>query len=266
MAELSSLQLALIFVIFVWSGFVRSGLGFGGAVLALPFLLLVHNQPLVFLPVIAVQLVVFSATTVLGDLLRHYHSGVLATVDGETRRVSPVNWRALRAALAVMLIPKLIGVFGLITLPPVLMSGIIFGIIFVYAVSYLLDRPFVSNSRRLDFLFLVAGGYVSGTSLVGAPLIVAVLARRMPAAQLRDTLFVLWFILVAIKLGAFVYAGVSLQWQAQLWLFPAAFMGHLLGLYFHRYTLRRDTRMFFRVLGAALLVCSAAGLYQSLAG
>ena len=48
MSELSILQLCLITLTFIWSGFVRSGLGFGGAALSLPFLLLIHNEPLVF--------------------------------------------------------------------------------------------------------------------------------------------------------------------------------------------------------------------------
>ena len=50
MSDLLPFQYLLIGLIFVWSGFVRSGLGFGGAVLSLPFLLLVHNAPLVYLP------------------------------------------------------------------------------------------------------------------------------------------------------------------------------------------------------------------------
>ena len=65
MSELHYYQYLLIGLIFIWSGFVRSGLGFGGAVLSLPFLLLVHNQPLVFLPLISVQLLFFSSITLL---------------------------------------------------------------------------------------------------------------------------------------------------------------------------------------------------------
>jgi len=64
MSELSIAQYSLIALIFVWSGFVRSGLGFGGAVLSLPFLLLVLDEPLVFLPIIAVHLLVFSSLTI----------------------------------------------------------------------------------------------------------------------------------------------------------------------------------------------------------
>ena len=64
MTDLTLTQYLLIGLIFVWSGFVRSGLGFGGAVLSLPFLLLVHDDPLVFLPLIAAHLLLFSSLTV----------------------------------------------------------------------------------------------------------------------------------------------------------------------------------------------------------
>ena len=65
MDTLAFWQQVIIFIIFIWSGFVRSGLGFGGAVLSLPFLLIVTNQPLVFLPIIAVHLLVFSSLTIV---------------------------------------------------------------------------------------------------------------------------------------------------------------------------------------------------------
>ena len=61
MADLLWYQYVLIGLIFAWSGFVRTSLGFGGAVLALPFLLLVVNEPLVFLPIIAIHLLIFSS-------------------------------------------------------------------------------------------------------------------------------------------------------------------------------------------------------------
>ena len=40
MEDLQTWQYLAIAACFVWSGFVRSGLGFGGAVLTLPFLLM----------------------------------------------------------------------------------------------------------------------------------------------------------------------------------------------------------------------------------
>jgi hypothetical protein len=137
-------------------------------------------------------------------------------------------------------------------------------VVSVYAVSYILDRPFKSNSKWLDALFMILGGYVSGTSLVAAPLVVPVAASRVQHFQLRDTLFVLWFVLVAVKLAAFMWSGIDLQWRQQLWLLPCATVGHLLGLRFHAYTLKADTRVFFRVLGWGLLSVSLVGLARLL--
>ena len=62
MENLELWQYVAIALLFIWGGFVRSALGFGGAVLTLPFLLLVHNEPLVFLPIIAIHLMFFSGT------------------------------------------------------------------------------------------------------------------------------------------------------------------------------------------------------------
>lgn len=107
MIDLALYQYMLIGIVFIWSGIVRSGLGFGGAVLALPFLLLIDNQPLVYLPIIAVHLLIFSSLTVYQNNRKAKRSQTESTVA----------WRFLGKTLVIMLIPKLIGVFGLITLP-----------------------------------------------------------------------------------------------------------------------------------------------------
>ena len=256
MSELHYYQYLLIGLIFIWSGFVRSGLGFGGAVLSLPFLLLVHNQPLVFLPLISVQLLFFSSITLLLNNRK-------STAAQRTHK-STVDWPYLRYMLAVMIVPKLLGVFGLITMPANILSIIIFVVVSVYAITYIANKPFKSNSKFIDALFLMAGGYISGTSLIGAPLIIAVAAQHVARERLRDTLFALWFILVSIKLAAFIYAGVSLQLIHHLWLLPCAAIGHFIGLRFHEKMLKAETPMFFRVLGIALLLISALGLWKAL--
>jgi uncharacterized membrane protein YfcA len=257
MEGLEGWQLVAIGLLFVWGGFVRSALGFGGAVLTLPFLLMVHNAPLVFLPIIAIHLLFFSFITVLQSQRKAGSSS-----PGDRR--DTVNWGFLRYALLLMIIPKLIGVAGVITLPATIVSSFIFVVVSVYAVSYILDRPFRSNNKWLDAGFLILGGYVSGTSLIAAPLVVPVAASRVANYELRDTLFVLWFVLVAVKLGAFLWTGIDLQWRHQLWLLPCATVGHLMGLRFHEYTLRSDTKVFFRVLGFGLLAVSLAGLARLL--
>jgi len=246
-------QYILIGLVFVWSGIVRSGLGFGGAVLALPFLLLIDDQPLVFLPIIAAHLLIFSSLTVYQNQ-RQARKGVAEPT---------VAWPFLGKALVVMLIPKIIGVFGLITLPTQVMNTIIFSVISIYALSYVLNKPFKSKNKTVDILFLMLGGYISGTSLIGAPVVVAVFSKYVSRYQLRDTLFALWFILVTIKMGSFVYADVDLQLVHHLWLLPCAAIGHYFGLKLHKYLLNTDSIQFYRVLGAALLITSGIGLYKA---
>ena len=257
MSDLSLVQYVLIGLIFIWSGFVRSGLGFGGAVLSLPCLLLVLDEPLVFLPIIAVHLLVFSALTIWMNNRKNRKTG-------GARAEGTVDWRYLWHILGIMIVPKLIGVFGLITLPGDVLSAIIFVIVALYSLSYIFNRPFRSGSRTVDALFLMAGGYISGTSLIGAPLIIAVVAQHLPREKLRDTLFALWFILVLIKMAAFIWAGVDLQLVHHLWLLPCAAIGHVLGLYAHERILRAETPVFFRVLGVVLLVVSGVGMVNVL--
>jgi len=259
MADLSLYQYLLIGLIFIWSGFVRSGLGFGGAVLSLPFLLLVDNQPLVYLPLIAVHLLVFSTLTVWQNQRKQGRSSANGAAETGT-----VDWAYLKKAMAIMIIPKMVGVLGLLTLPAGLMTGIIFGIVSVYSISYIINRPFRSNHPLLDAGFLMLGGYISGTSLIGAPLIISVFATHVAKHQLRDTLFVLWFILVTIKMAAFIYAGVDLQLIHHLWLLPCAAVGHVIGLHFHQRILDGDPKVFYRVLGTTLLAVSIIGIISLL--
>lgn len=257
MSDLSIVQYVLIALIFVWSGFVRSGLGFGGAVLSLPFLLLVLDQPLVFLPIIAVHLLVFSSLTIwMNNRKRPDAEG--------TPTEGTVDWKYLWRILAIMIVPKLIGVFGLITMPGNILSAIIFVIVGLYSVSYIVNKPFRSGSKAVDAVFLMVGGYISGTSLIGAPLIIAVAAQHLPKEKLRDTLFALWFILVMIKMAAFIWAGIDLQLIHHLWLLPCAAVGHVIGLKVHDRILKAETPVFFRVLGVVLLVVSSIGMVSVL--
>lgn len=252
MDELSFTQLLLVLLIFTWSGFVRTGLGFGGAMMSLPLLLLVDNRPLVYLPIIAVHLLIFSTLTVWQNNRKR--------VASEEKTPSTVDWVYLKKSLKIMIIPKLIGVAGLLTIPASIMSAIIFVIISVYSITYILNKPFKSSHPVSDGIFLSLGAYISGTSLIGAPLIMSVYMVHVSREKLRDTLFVLWFILVSIKMVAFLIAGVDLQLQAHLWLLPAAFVGHFFGLKFHKHLVNADPVIFYRVIGCALLVVSLFGL------
>jgi len=255
MGQLDALQLALVGLVFIWSGFVRSGLGFGGTVLALPFLLLIHNEPLLFMPLMAVQLLIFSSLMAMSNYrkLNSNSADSIVTVD----------WQYLKYAMSIMIVPKIVGVFGLLTMPPTVMTTIIFVVVFVYAIGYVLNKPFRSNSKLLDCVFLMLGGYISGTSLIGAPLIVAVFASHVSKDKLRDTLFVLWFILVLIKVLGLGVAGVDFNWLQHLWLLPLVTIGHFLGLGFHKKIVNASTPLFYRLMGSVLLVISILGLYKA---
>ncbi|CAH0993402.1 hypothetical protein SIN8267_03551 [Sinobacterium norvegicum] len=256
MTDLSLIQYGLIAIVFVWSGFVRSGLGFGGAVLSLPFLLLIDNRPLVFLPLIAFHLLFFSSVTLITARVKNKKNA--------TNVPSGIDWPYFKYAFSIIIIPKIIGVLGLVTLPTQIMSGIIFAIVTAYALSYIFNKPFSSNNKYIDVFFLMLGGYISGTSLIGAPLIIAVMAKHVSKYQLRDTLFLLWFVLVTIKMATFIYLGIDLQLVHHLWLLPAAGIGHIIGLRFHQHLLQGEQAVFYRVLGSILLIISSIGLYQIL--
>lgn len=249
-------QYALIVIVFIWSGFVRAGFGFGGALFTIPFLLLIHNDPLFFLPIISIHLLFFAGLTLLLS-----QRGVASEGQSATPQAA-VNWRFVRYALVIMLIPKLAGVAGLLILPSNLMNGIIFLLIGGYAITYIIGKPLQSNSRLLDTLFLILGAYISGTSLIGGPLVIAVAMRHIKAHEFRNTLFVIWFVLVSIKLFAFGLAGVDLQLMASLWLLPFAGIGHVIGQTFHHRLLQASNARFYQILGWVLLSTSLAGLLQ----
>jgi len=234
-------QLSLVGVCFVWSGFVRSGLGFGGAALSLPLLLLFENDPLIFLPAIAFQLLFFSLLTVFTSMKN-------------------IDWMFLVKILCIMAIPIAIGLLGLISLPGALLTGIVYIITLGYGIGYVVNHVFSSNSKITDFLFLSLGGYVSGVSLIGAPLIVAVGTRYLQKEKMRDTFFVLWIVLVVLKISTFVAADVNLQWRLTLLSFPLAALGHYLGLLAHRTIAGGDKARFERFIGGGLVLVSILGL------
>lgn len=260
MYDLLWYQYGLIAIIFIWSGFVRSGLGFGGSVLSLPFMLLVDNRPLVYLPLISVHLLFFASITILQNQRK-----LKKQAGPASSPQSSIDWSFLKYAMTIMIIPKIVGVLGLITLPAKVMSAIIFSIVSFYSLTYIFNRPFHSKSRALDFIFLILGAYISGTSLIGGPLLIAVFATHVAREQLRDTLFALWIMLVTIKMAAFIIAGIDLQLIQHLWLLPCATIGHLLGLRLHKRLLEADPKVFYRLLGSVLLVSSIAGLWKGLA-
>ncbi|GMR00900.1 MAG: hypothetical protein BMS9Abin19_0242 [Gammaproteobacteria bacterium] len=239
--EFSILEIVLTGLLFMWAGFVRSGLGFGGAALGLPFMLLIYDQPVYWLPLIGLHLLFFSALTL-------------------RTRLDNVNWDYLKSSLFYIIPPALIGVFGLLNLPNLWVVTFIYGITLMYAVMWLFNKSFHSESVWIDKILLIFGGYVAGASLTGAPLMVAVYVHNVVRSQLRNTLFVLWFILVIIKMTTFAVLGVDLNVLTSIVLLPVAAVGHVIGLKTHDVILRNDV-LFKRVIGGMLVVVSGLALW-----
>ena len=66
--DFTLIEIIFISLIFVWIGFVRTGLGFGGAVLGLPLLMLVGGSPIDWLPIIGIHLLFFSGIALVNSL------------------------------------------------------------------------------------------------------------------------------------------------------------------------------------------------------
>jgi hypothetical protein len=86
---------------------------------------------------------------------------------------------------------------------------------------------------------------------------IAVLMRKVALGKLRDTLFVLWFVIVALKLITLYAVDVPLNTGALL--VPVAAIGRVIGLKTHDWLLARDS-LCRRVIGALLLLVSVMEL------
>ncbi len=154
---------------------------------------------------------------------------------------------------------KLAGVFGLLSLPNDWLIIIIYGITLFYAILWTLNWQIQSRKGWLDKILLVIGGYFSGTSLTGAPLMAAVFAHMTEKHQLRDTLFLIWFVLVSIKIATLYAFDVNLQVLSAIMLIPIAGLGHFVGLKAHDHILQND-QLFKRVIGGVLISICFIGL------
>jgi hypothetical protein len=176
-----------------------------------------------------------------------------------------IVWGYLQRSSIYIIPPAIIGVFGLVSLPILWLKVFIYSITLfyglIYGLTWLFNRTIESRQNWVDKVLLVLGGYVAGTSLTGAPLMVAVYMRNVSKDQLRDTLFVLWFILVSIKMTTFIALSVDLHFLAALTLLPIAAVGHMLGLKAHT-TIMRNDLLFKRWIGGGLVIVSALGLWH----
>ena len=244
--ELTVVNIIVLMLAFWWSGFVRAGLGFGGAGLMYPIAFLVVDSVIFIVPIVGVHLLFFTGITLA--------SGGYKKVD----------WKVTLILLAIILPTKVMGVFGLLQLPEfwVLMS--VYVIIIIYSLGYIFNLKSSKPNPWLNVSTLLFGGYVSGLSLSGAPIIAAVALQYLRKEQARESMYVLWIILVIVKLSTLYAFEVDMQLRHQLWLLPVAAIGHFMGLRLHERLLTMQTENFYRWMGTALLTLSIIGLVRHL--
>ena len=243
--EFTVYSVVILAFAFWWSGFVRAGLGFGGAGLMYPIALLAVDSVIFLVPIVCIQLLVFSCTTLLRD-----HQ--------------LINWRVAASLFGATLPAVLVGVFGLIQLPQLTVLLILYGIIAAYALSYIFNFRVRSPSKWIEVPSLLVGGYASGIALAGAPVIAAVGIRYLEKEEVRATLFVVWVLTATIKLSTLYSFDIDLQLRHQLWLLPMAFAGHLMGMRLHDRLLEMQSFVFYRWMGIGLLSLSLIGLSRHL--
>ena len=243
MVEFSPITIIVLMIAFWWSGFVRAGLGFGGAGLMYPVAFLVIDSVIFIVPIVGVHLLLFSG---------------LSLARGGYKKV---DWQTVSKLLLIILLPTLVGVFGLLQMPDFILLMTVYAILIVYSLSYIFN--FKSKpSPWLNVPILLLGGYVSGLSLSGAPLIAAVALQYLKKEQARESMYVLWFVLVTIKLVTLIAYDVDMNWEHHIWLLPMAIIGTIMGSRMHKKIQTMQNEQFYRWMGFALLALSLTGLIR----
>ncbi|HIP93969.1 MAG TPA: sulfite exporter TauE/SafE family protein, partial [Leucothrix sp.] len=123
-------QFIAIGLIFIWTGFVRTGIGFGGAALGLPLLLLVDDKPLVYLPIIGTHLLFFTFLTL-------------------SSRSHNINWPIVAKVMAIIIVPKIAGLVGLFNFPTHWLIIAVFCITLLYGFTWLTNYQIKSQSKAV---------------------------------------------------------------------------------------------------------------------
>lgn len=240
--DFSNTQIFLMALIFIWTAMVRSGLGFGGIALGMPFMLLVHDQAIFWLPIFGIHLLFFSALTLRS-------------------RFKAVDWSYLGKSGLFIMPAALVGIFGLINLPNTFIVTFFYCFTIVYAFTWLMNWAVQGKQGWLDKFLLMFGGYIIGSGMPGMPLISSVYMRFVTMEQLRNTMFVLISSITIIRLGSFVAADINIHFLFALCLIPTAWIGHYLGMLAHEHIMK-NAELFKRVIGAGLILISLLGLLK----
>jgi uncharacterized membrane protein YfcA len=242
--HLDSLAFVVV-VVFFFATLLRSALGFGEALIAVPLLAFV--LPVKVAAPIAVLVSITVAAVVVAQDWRHVH---------------------VRSA-ARLVLSTLVGIpFGLLLLrsvPEAIVKGVLGVLVAAFAVSAVRSRgSFELTDDRLAWLFGVSAGVLGGAyGMNGPPLVVYGALRRWSPEHFRATLQ--GYFLPASVIGMIGY------WAAGLWTptvsryyllsLPTALLAIALGRVINR---RLDARRFLVYVHAGLIVSGAGLVLQAI--
>jgi uncharacterized membrane protein YfcA len=227
----SGTTLQVLAVLF-FATFIRSALGFGEALVAVPLLALT-------LPVqVAAPLAVLVSITV---------AVVVVIQDWRNVHVRSAGWLVLSTLFGIPL-----GLLLLKTVPESIVKSILGVFIIAFAIYSLAGRKPELHSDRLAPLFGFLAGILGGAyGMNGPPLVVYGVLRRWQPAQFRATLQGYFLIASIVGMAGYALTGLWTRTVSSYFLLslPLALIAIFLGHAIHR-----------RLSGDRFLICVNAGL------
>ena len=239
---MSAATLQILAVLFL-ATFIRSALGFGEALVAVPLLALT-------LPVqVAAPLAVLVSITV---------AVVVVIQDWRSVHVRSAGWLVLSTLFGIPL-----GLLLLKTVPESIVKGILGAFIIAFALYSLAGRKPELHSDRLAPLFGFAAGILGGAyGMNGPPLVVYGVLRRWQPAQFRATLQGYFLIASIVGMAGYALTGLWTRAVSAYFLLslPLALIAIFLGHAAHR---RLSSARFLVAVNVGLALIGALLLKQA---
>jgi uncharacterized protein len=224
--------------------FIRSALGFGEALIAVPLLALT-------LPVqVAAPLAVLVSITV---------ALIIVIQDWRNIHVRSAGWLVLSTLFGIPL-----GLLLLKTVPESIVKAILGAFIIAFALYSLAGRKRELHNDRLAPLFGFAAGILGGAyGMNGPPLVVYGLLRRWQPAQFRATLQAYFLIASVVGMAGYAITGLWTRTVTSYFLLtmPLALFAIFLGRAIHR---RLSSARFLVCVNVSLAVIGVLLMKQAL--
>jgi uncharacterized membrane protein YfcA len=224
--------------------FIRSALGFGEALVAVPLLALV-------LPVqVAAPLAVLVSITV---------ATIVVIQDWRNVHLSSAGWLVFSTLFGIPL-----GLFLLKTVPESIFKAVLGAFIIAFALYSLAGRKPELHNDRLAPLFGFTAGVLGGAyGMNGPPLVVYGVLRRWTPVQFRATLQGYFLVASIIGMAGYAMTGLWTRTVSRYFLLslPLAFIAIFAGRAFHR---RLSSARFLFCVNIGLALIGALLLAQAL--